>query len=55
MINISIIFVLMMLPGLAVLATSFIVSLFETSPSDISRKLAERIHKKHTGFWKVEG
>lgn len=54
MISMSLIFALMMLPGVAVLATSFIVRIFEASPREISRKLTEKLQSKNQNCWEAE-
>lgn len=50
MTSISMIFVLMMLPGLALLATSFIVSYFESEPAVLVREFTD----KFIGCWKAQ-
>jgi len=50
MTSISMIFVLMMLPGLALLATSFVVSYFESEPV----VLVQAFTDKFIGCWKAQ-
>lgn len=54
MISLTWIFLLMMLPGFALLATSLIVRLFESDDSVISRKGIEQWSSKNQTCWKVE-
>lgn len=54
MINMSLIFAMMMLPGVAVLVASFVVRIFEASPRELSRTLADKLSQKDSNCWKVE-
>ncbi len=54
MISVSVIFLLMMLPGLAVLATSFVVSYFESESSSIARHFRNFWAESKHNSWKVD-
>lgn len=54
MISVSAIFLLMMLPGLAVLAASFVVSYFESEPSTLARHFRNFCTESKHNSWKVD-
>ncbi|WP_286264397.1 hypothetical protein [Thalassotalea atypica] len=54
MLSLSMIFGFMMLPGIAVLAMSFIVSFLESEPVSLARKMLNSVNTKEENCWEVE-